>query len=213
MRYPDTKAMARAERGEFTEFLATLSPRDWEAQSLCSGWRVRDVVAHMYSYEDLSPLALVRRLAKGADAANAVGVAEAHDHSPDELLARARAHRDPHGLTATFGARVALVDATIHHQDIRRPLGRPRTIEPERLRVVLDFARGAPPIKAKPRIRGLRLQAADLDWRTGDGPLVEGPAESLLMALAGRTGITDELAGPGVAILADRIAAEAQPRR
>lgn len=155
----------------------------------------------------------MRRLAKGAVAANAVGVAEARDHSPGELLARARAHQAPRGLTAAFGGRIALVDTTIHHQDIRRPLGRPRTIPPERLRVVLDFARGAPPLQARPRIRGLTLQATDLDWRTGNGPLVEGPAEALLMALAGRTGITAELTGPGVATLAARIAAEVRPQR
>jgi uncharacterized protein (TIGR03083 family) len=201
----DGKAMARAERAEFADFLATLTPEEWDGPTLCSEWTVRDVVAHMFSYEDLSPFALVRRLAKGAGGANAAGVAELRDHTPDELIALARGHLDPKGLTAGFGGRIALTDGTIHHQDIRRPLGRPREIPADRLRVVLDFAKGAPTLQAKPRVRGLTFRATDLDWQTGDGPLVEGPAESLLMAIAGRPGIDAELTGPGVTTLAARI--------
>ena len=201
----DTKAMARAERADLADFLATLTTEEWDAPTLCSQWRVRDVVAHMFSYEDLSMLGLVRRMAKGAGKANAAGVAELRDRSPDELLALVRDHLDPRGLTARFGGRIALADGTIHHQDIRRPLGRPRAIPAERLRVVLDFAKTAPTIKAKSRIAGLTLHATDLDWQTGDGPLVEGSGESLLMALAGRSGVTSELSGPGVATLAGRI--------
>lgn len=203
----DSKAMARAERGDLADFLATLTPEEWDAPTLCSQWRVRDVVAHMFSYEDLSTFGLVRRLAKGAGTANAVGVAELRDRSPDEFVTLVRDHLDPRGLTAGFGGRIALTDGTIHHQDIRRPLGRPRQIPPERLHVVLEFAKGAPTIKAKPRIAGLTLHATDLDWRTGDGPLVEGPGEALLMALAGRAGITAELSGPGLATLEARITA------
>jgi hypothetical protein len=70
--------------------------------------------------------------------------------------------------------------------------------------VALDFGRTAPPIHARSRIRGLRLVATDLDWSTGDGPIVEGAAEPLLMAIAGRS-TTDELTGPGLPTLAARI--------
>ncbi len=203
---PDTKAMARAERTDIADFLSTLTADEWDAKTLCREWRVRDVVAHMFSYEDLGPLGLARRLAKG-QAANAIGVAELRDHSPEELVTIVRTHVNPRGLTSGFGGRIALTDGTIHHQDIRRPLGRPREIPHERLRVVLDFARGAPTIKAKTRIQGLALRATDVDWRSGEGLAVEGPGESLLMAMAGRAGITDELTGPGVATLAARIRA------
>ena len=121
-----------------------------------------------------------------------------------QLLAVLRDHLTPRGLTAGFGGRIALVDGHIHHQDIRRALARPRTILAERLTVALDFARTAPTIHARARIRRLRLVATDLDWSTGDGPTVEGPAEPLLMAIAGRP-TTDELTGPGLADLAGRI--------
>jgi uncharacterized protein (TIGR03083 family) len=205
MSKPDVRAMARAERAELADFLATLTAEEWDTRTLCERWRVRDVVAHMFSYEDLSPLRLVRRLAGGLTRGNDVGVAELGDRRPDELLALARDHLYPRGLTAAFGGRIALTDALIHHQDIRRPLGRPREIPPDRMRVVLEFARGAPPLKARSRVRGLTLRAADVGWRAGSGPLVEGPAEPLLLAIAGRPGVTGELSGPGVPTLAARI--------
>lgn len=45
--------MARAERAELAAFLTTLTLQQWETPSLCAGWSVKEVVAHMISYEDL----------------------------------------------------------------------------------------------------------------------------------------------------------------
>ena len=73
--------------------------------------------------------------------------------------------------------------------------------------VVLEFARAAPTIGASKRVRGLTLVATDLDWRAGSEPVVEGPAESLLMAIAGRRGVAGELAGPGLETIAARLGA------
>lgn len=199
--------MARAERADL---LATFTPARWEAPSRCAGWRVRDVVAHMSSYEELGLRGLVGRFVAGGlrpDRVNAVGVAAHADHGPGELLALVREHRRPRGLAAGFGGRIALTDGVIHHQDIRRPLGLPRDISAERLLAALDFTHTAPTIGASKRIRGLTLVATDLAWTAGRGPAVEGPAESLLMVIAGRRGIAEELAGPGLPTLDGRIAA------
>ena len=205
----DTMNLARQERTDFGEFLATLTPTQWDAGTLCEQWTVRDLVAHIYSYEDLSFAALAVRMVKAGlnpDRANAAGVAEHAHKSPGELVTMAREHIQPKGLTAMMGGRIALTDGMIHHQDIRRSLGPTRDIPAERLSAALDTARTAPTIGATKRIRGLTLAATDVAWSTGDGPLVEGPGEALLMAIAGRRGITDELSGAGVGTLADRIA-------
>src|ERR687893_2677696 len=125
--------LARAERADLLAFLTGLTPRQWDAPTLCAGWRVRDVVAHMISYEGLRGRELFRRLARGRfelTRTNAVGVAEMRDAGPDELLALLEQRLEPRGLTAGFGCRVALLDAMIHQQDIRRPLDAPRTIPP-----------------------------------------------------------------------------------
>lgn len=204
----DTMSLARDERTDLAEFLATLTPEQWNAPTLCDGWRVRDVVAHVYSYEDLRLGRTAARMIKAGfngERANAVGVAEYAYKTPDELVVTARAHIQPKGLTSMMGGRIALTDGCIHQQDIRRPLGLPREIPPERLIAVLDTAKTAPTISAKARIRDLTLRATDLDWTTGSGPLVEGPAEALLMAIAGRRGVVAELSGPGVGTLAERI--------
>ena len=57
---PDTMRLARDERAELADFLATLTPEQWDAPTLCTLWRVRHVVAHIFSYKDLDLLALVR---------------------------------------------------------------------------------------------------------------------------------------------------------
>ncbi|WP_433787578.1 maleylpyruvate isomerase family mycothiol-dependent enzyme [Actinomycetospora sp. CA-101289] len=206
----DPRRLARDDRTELAEFLGGLPPERWDAPTLCTQWSVRDVVAHIISYDDLGPVGLVGRFAAGRfdpDRANQVGVDQYRSLTPDELLAELEGHLRPAGLTARFGGRIGLVDGLIHHQDIRRALGAPREVPRARLAAALPFATIAPPIRASSRIKGLRLVATDVDWSTGKGPAVEGPAEPLLMAIAGRADAVDELTGPGQPTLAARMPA------
>lgn len=206
MTAPSLMTMAHTERSDLADFLATLAPQDWQAPSLCSRWTVKDVVAHVISYEELGPLGLVKRFAKGwVVRANQVGVDEYSALSAPQLLAFLRDHLQPRGLTAGFGGMIALVDGTIHHQDIRRALGRPRSIPHDRLRCVLQLVPGNPRLGAGRRIRGLRLRATDVDWVHGDGPEVSGPGEALLMTMSGRRAALADLTGPGHATLAARL--------
>jgi uncharacterized protein (TIGR03083 family) len=204
----DPMRLAQDERADLADLLAGLTEEQWHGPTLCTEWRVRDVVAHVISYDDLGPLALVGRFAQGwfvPDRVSEVGVRRYAALSTDELLAEVNSHLRPRGLPAGFGGRIGLCDGLVHHQDIRRALGLPREIPTERLAETLPFARTAPPIKASRRVRGLRLVATDLDWTSGTGPVVEGPAEPLLMAMAGRAEALDELDGPGKATLAGRL--------
>lgn len=61
----DVRRLAREERAEFAAFLATLPPPQWQAPTLCAQWRVRDVVAHVISYDQISVDSLLA-LAAGA---------------------------------------------------------------------------------------------------------------------------------------------------
>ena len=166
----DTPALAREERAEFAAFLATLTPEQWDAPTLCTAWRVRDVVAHVIGYDVAGMTGFARTLVRSGfspDRANQRVVEDLRDLDPWGLLDLVRRYETPAGLPARFGNRIALTDGAIHHQDIRRPLGLPREIPPERLRAVLDFAMVAVPIRAFVRTRGLRLVATDLDWSSG----------------------------------------------
>ena len=70
---------------------------------------------------------------------------------------------------------------------------------------VADFYKGSNlVIGAKNRIAGLRLRATDVDWSRGDGPEVEGPITSLVMAMTGRKAAIGDLSGEGVATLSSR---------
>ena len=203
-----TTEMARDEREEFASFLDGLTPEQWNSPTLCEMWTVRDVAIHTVSYDELSAAGLVARFLKGrlnTDRINAIGVADYADRAPEQITAMIRAHAEPHGLTGGFGGKIALTDGMIHQQDIRRSIGILRTIDPERLRTALDFARFAPTIRGAWRARGVRLVASDLDWSHGTGPEVRGTGEALLMAMAGRRAALDDLDGPGKAKLAQHI--------
>jgi len=203
-----TKEMALDEREAFASFLDGLTPQQWNSPTLCELWTVREVAIHTVSYDELTTAGLVGRFLKGrlnTDRINAIGVADYSDRSPQQITVLIRSYAQPHGLTGGFGGKIALTDGMIHQQDIRRSIGLPRTIDPERLRTALNFARFAPTIRGAWRARGVRLVASDLDWSHGRGPEVRGPGEALLMAMAGRRAALDDVDGPGKAKLAQHI--------
>jgi uncharacterized protein (TIGR03083 family) len=207
-----TEQMALDERQEFATFLEGLTSEQWDRPTLCERWRVRDVAVHTVSYDELNTAGLVKRMLPArlsSKRMNAIGVADYADRSPEQIVTLIRACTEPPGLTGGFGGRVALTDGMIHQQDIRRPLGLPRTIEPQRLRAALDFARFAPTIRGSWRARGVRLVATDLDWSSGKGPEVRGPGEALLLVMAGRRAALDDVEGPGKGALSRHL----RPRR
>ena len=53
----DLRRHAADERADLLALLEQLSPQQWEAASLCPAWRVRDVVTHVFSYDELSSAA------------------------------------------------------------------------------------------------------------------------------------------------------------
>ncbi|BBY53662.1 maleylpyruvate isomerase family mycothiol-dependent enzyme [Mycolicibacillus koreensis] len=194
--------LAYRERSDFADLLDGLSPAQWSADSLCSGWSVRDVVAHTLAYLSQSRRGLLAAMIRHrghVDPLNAAALPTYARLPPDQLAALMRAGADPAGAGALYGCRVALIECLIHQQDIRRPLGLPRSVPGDRLRAALRYARASPVIGAARRTAGLRLIATDLDWSAGRGPEVSGPAEALLLAMTGRGGaVADELCGSGV---------------
>lgn len=204
----DLSALATAERRDLADYLDALTDEQWQQPSLCAGWTVRDVVAHVPSYDALGWPALLARFARSGfslDRCNDACVAQSRHLGTDQLVATVRAHAVPRGLTALFGGAIALTDGVIHHQDIRRALGHPRTVPAERLVAALRFAPRARALPAPANARDLRLVATDVDWTHGSGPEVTGPGEALLVTLAGRPQGLTELSGPGVDTLAARV--------
>lgn len=200
--------MAQQERAELADLLAAARPEQWNSPSLCPGWRVHEVAAHVISSEEHGGADLIKRLAKARlrlGRLNEVALAQYGHQDPQALVAFLRTHTKPRGITAQRAGGVGLVDALIHHQDIRRPLGMPGQIPVERLSYASPFAVTAPPLRGFWHARGVRLIATDIDWSRGHGLEARGNAETVLMVLAGRRSVAGELTGPGAAIVQQRL--------
>jgi uncharacterized protein (TIGR03083 family) len=206
----DSRALHDAENADFSAYLHTLKPEEWDKLSLCEGWMVRDVVGHILYGNELKLWTLPFRLARFGFSSDRSGkhysIQRARNVAP-VLLLKAFDERDPWaGTCRIFPPRLTLLDRLVHHQDIRRPLGHPRQIPEERLRAVLDAApRLGSVFGARKRTRGLRFVATDLDWSWGDGPEVVGPGEALLMTMLGRKQALIGLTGEGVGTFSSRL--------
>ncbi|WP_280258599.1 maleylpyruvate isomerase family mycothiol-dependent enzyme [Nocardia wallacei] len=197
----DTREMLRAERGELVSLLRELSEEEWETPSLCTGWRVRDVVAHLQT-DTVSLGTYLGFTVRGrsVDGVNDLLVREFGARPTEELVDRLDSAG---GWFTRMAPGIALADMVVHQQDIRRPLGRAREVPAERLVAVLSH----PDPFAFPRryTRGLRYVATDVEWSRGKGPEVRGPGEALALVMVGRPAALDDLEGDGVAILRERL--------
>jgi uncharacterized protein (TIGR03083 family) len=203
----DTWAKDDAEREALCNDLAGLEASQWDTQSLCAEWKVRHVVAHLVEMIGRSAGALSMGLLKNGMNPNrfiARDALEAGAASPESLLAQLRATIGTHKGPPMVPAPLMLLDVVCHSMDIRRPLGVNRRIPPDTLTEVADNMRKTLLLGAKRRIAGLRFVATDAAWSTGDGPSVEGPLDSLILAMAGRRAGLDDLSGDGVAVLSSR---------
>ncbi|MDQ1455255.1 MAG: hypothetical protein QOH28_875 [Actinomycetota bacterium] len=204
----DTWTMVAETRADLASYLATLTPEQWNAPTLCDKWKVRDVVGHLVEGANKIPMGkLVGGMLKSGFNLNKMLAATALEegkHSPEELL---KAMRDTVSMRNTppmTKPEDLLADTVIHTQDIRRALDTPGTIPEARVRAALDSAKNAAIVGSKKRVAGLKLVATDMEWTYGNGPEVRGTGEALLLAMCGRTSAYDELTGDGVATLRQR---------
>ena len=213
-----TWTLVRDERRDVLDFLRELTAEQWVTPSLCEGWRIRDVAAHLLVDAPVRELGAVQVLARMArwrfdvHKANAWWIEHNADRPIPTLIGRFEQSLAPGPMSKLLGPESQLRASVIHHQDMRRPLALPRSIPPERMIAVLDAVlttKGSINLGSRQRAQGIRLTATDLDWSRGDGPEVTGPAEAILMALAGRRIALGELDGDGRDPLAARNRVEA----
>ncbi len=196
-----------AERKALADDLAGLTPEQWQTPSLCEGWTVHQVLAHQVSGALMTPPKFLARFAgSGFNFAKfaAKGVAAQSVGGPAATLAAFRAVET--ATTAPPGPKDTwLGEAIVHGEDIRRPLGIARDYPLAAVTRVLTFYAGSNAIiGGKSRIAGLTMKATDTDFSVGSGPLVEGPALSLVLAATGRKAALDDLSGPGLELLRSR---------
>jgi uncharacterized protein (TIGR03083 family) len=181
---------AAAERTRLADLYESLDARQWAAPSLCAGWRVREVLAHVTMTYRYSGLRVLRGIAAARGDFNRFADHRARADtarlSDAELLASLRANihhpwRPPRG-----GQAGALSHDVIHGLDITEALGLPR-VPTDRVRHVLDSAGPRALAFFGTNLTGLRLVATDTDLSLGAGPeVIELPAVDLLLHVTGR---------------------------
>ncbi|MGY0497893.1 maleylpyruvate isomerase family mycothiol-dependent enzyme [Nocardia sp. FBN12] len=196
------RGMLTEERAELIALLRSLSEQEWETPSLCAGWRVRDVVGHMLQ-DTLSPLNYAGVVVKSLGSVNRTNNTIAQSFSALPTAQMVDKLDNEAGRLSKLSPRLMLSDLVVHHQDIRRPLGRPRTIPADRLTAVLSYP---DPFAFPGRYtKGLRFVATDVTWSSGNGPEVRGPGEAIALAVVGRTVALDDLTGDGLPELRRRL--------
>jgi uncharacterized protein (TIGR03083 family) len=202
-------------RSALVNVLAGLTEQQWDTPSLCEGWTVRDVAAHLTMPLLTTPqlLALALRHPGGTNRLIRDGSrALARRYEPREIVGRLSQlvgrHRHLMGLTC----REALIDVIGHSFDIGVPLGLELGIPPVEIaeaadRVVSYGGRGNAKVFRLLPLEGYRLVATDLVWTTGTGPEVAAPMADLFLLLTGRRARLGELRGAGADALRDAIAA------
>ncbi|GAA4363497.1 maleylpyruvate isomerase family mycothiol-dependent enzyme [Actinomadura verrucosospora] len=202
----DVWPMVHAERAALIDDLSHLEGEQWERPSLCDGWTVHDVVAHLIDTARTTRLGFVARLARARfdfDRQNTQGVERERGASPQETLERLR---QVASRTSTPPAPLdsRLVEEVVHGEDIRRPLGIVHAYPLEAVVRSLRYQARTPASfgGAKELTARLRLTATDAGLSIGDGPEASGTALSLLLAISGRRAALDDLSGPGLPALA-----------
>lgn len=193
------------ERRAQSDDLAGVAAARWSEASLCPGWDVHDVVAHLIDSAQSTRWGFIRRLIAARfdfDRDNALGVARERRESPAETLAAFNriitATNTPPAAPAT-----RLVEAVVHGEDIRRPLGIHRDYPVDHVLPALQYQLKTSVSMGggRDRARDLRLVAVDADAAWGSGPEVRGTALALLLAVSGRPVESQELSGPGASAL------------
>ena len=204
------------QRVRTADLLDELTPAEWDTPSLCDGWTVRHVAAHLTLQQLTLGSALLAAL-RHPGSLNHMISASAHDRAkrpPDRLVAEIRdmvgSRRHNVGVTPLE----TLIDIVVHGQDIAVPLGRRLAVPMSAAVTTADrlwWSRSTRIGRLKAKVfadlddRGLRFAATDADWSAGGGDEVRGPLLSIVLVLTGRPVGADALEGPGASRLAQRL--------
>jgi uncharacterized protein (TIGR03083 family) len=183
--------MIAAQRGELAAVLGELPAGRWDDPTLCAGWRVREVVAHItMPFRYSAPrfmVELARSRGRFSQMADRVARRDAVSLSAAELAEAVRSNVGHPWKPPGGGFEGALAHDVIHGLDITVPLGLAFAVPEERLRRVLPGSAAERSVRYfGTELSGVELQATDMDWSLGSGAPLTGAAQDLLLAICGR---------------------------
>lgn len=189
-------AAVAAERRSLAELLDGLTEQQWDRQSWCAGWRIRDVVAHILLTSRAGAGEILWELLRARGDLDrmsfATAVRYANRRSSEALLAELRAvielRHTPVGTTALD----RLMDLLVHGQDIAVPLGMRREMPVDAARWSVERVwRMGRPFRAQRVLAGHRLIATDTEWSAGAGAPLAAPIADILLLVTGRISVGD----------------------
>jgi len=200
-----------AQRTSLTDLLEQLADDEWLQPSLCAGWTVRDVAAHL-TFQQLGPGATLGMMLRWQGSLDRtiqhVARLRAVTLTTRQIIAEIRgtigSRRHTFGVTYLE----TLTDILVHSQDIALPLGRRLGIPPDAAAVAASRVlsmRWPPPLPSARKMAGVRLSATDTSWSAGDGPEVRAPMAALLLVCCGRLAALPQLSGEAAPDLAARL--------
>lgn len=200
--------LVAAERRRLVEDLRTIDADAWDTPSLCAGWDVHDVLAHLIDSGRTTWPGFLRRMVMARfdfDRDNAIGVRRERRAVPTDTVEAFAAIIDRQ-TSPPAPLVTRLVEEFVHGEDIRRPLGISADYPPDavgdalahQVRTSVSFGGG------RQRVDGLRLVATDTGMAYGAGAQVHGRAIDLLLVVSGRSVAPELLTGPGVGQLLAR---------
>jgi len=171
------------------DLLASAPAGDWDAASLCEGWQVRHVVAHVAMPVRLTPETFGAELAAaGGDFGRLSDTVACRDATLPvaEHLAALRSPLLHEWQPPGGGAAGALSHAVIHSLDVTIALDRPAVAPRDAVTAVLDQLARADGAIFGLDLTGVRLEAADTAWSWGSGDVVRADSGHLVALLSGR---------------------------
>jgi len=180
-----------AERQDLADLLGDLPDQAWDAATLCTGWRVRELVAHVTMPFRYGPARFLSELVRSGGRfhvmADRCARRDAARMPAAELLAAlsenvANPWKPPGG-----GLSGALTHDVVHGLDMTVPLGIARQVPEDRLRIVMAAITDSRALKHfGTDLAGVELRADDMDWSLGSGQQLSGAAQDLLLVMCGR---------------------------
>ncbi|CAN5638904.1 maleylpyruvate isomerase family mycothiol-dependent enzyme [soil metagenome] len=180
------------QRADLADQLSTFTPGQWASPSLCTGWSVRDVAAHLtHSHLGVPDLlgAAIRSGFRFDAMMNRLVLSD--NRTPGELTAKLRSMVGSRRRPPTPTALDPLMDVLVHGQDLAVPLGIDRPMPVDAASAVADHLwRMRFPMNPRRGLAGVRLVADDADFAVGDGRTVQVPIRDIVMLLAGRRALS-----------------------
>jgi uncharacterized protein (TIGR03083 family) len=198
-----------AHRLRTAELLDSLADMEWRHKSLCEGWTVEDVAAHL-TMQQIGLREVLLGAVRHPGGMNRMirQAAKRRARLPRrQIIAEIRGMVGSRRHNIGVTCQETLIDILVHSQDIAMPLGRRLDVDPDAAAVAATRVwsyggNSKAKVFKKIPLEGLRLSATDVAWSVGAGREIEGPILAILLLLTGRLAARPMLSGDGVAVLA-----------